>query len=198
VSAADQHPIASPGCAGLTAPRELEEYLAGARRRCDLPLDLRLATGFRRAVLSQLPGIGYGHTASYAAVAAAAGSPRAVRAVGTACATNPLPIIVPCHRVIRSDGSPGRYLGGAAAKQLLLTWRQCELDNDSREGGRRGRGRRGNCGTHSSRSCPNRSRDCGGNRADQALQLLARPTRPTRAGCRRDHRRRRRDGPDFI
>ena len=102
------------------AARELEEYFAGARRRFDLPLDLRLATGFRRAVLSTLPGIGYGHTASYSAVAAAAGSPRAVRAVGTACATNPLPIVVPCHRVIRSDGSPGRYLGGPAAKQLLL------------------------------------------------------------------------------
>ena len=102
------------------AARELDEYFAGTRRRFDLPLDLRLATGFRRAVLSQLLGIGYGHTASYAAVAAAAGSPRAVRAVGTACATNPLPIVVPCHRVIRSDGSPGRYLGGPAAKQLLL------------------------------------------------------------------------------
>ena len=100
--------------------RELEEYFAGARRRFDVPLDLRLATGFRRTVLSQLPGIGYGQTASYAAVAAAAGSPRAVRAVGTACATNPLPIVVPCHRVIRSDGSPGRYLGGPDAKQLLL------------------------------------------------------------------------------
>jgi len=100
--------------------RELEEYFGGARRTFDLPLDLRLATGFRRAVLRQLPGIGYGHTASYAAVAAAAGRPRAVRAVGTACATNPLPIILPCHRVIRSDGSPGRYLGGPAAKQLLL------------------------------------------------------------------------------
>jgi methylated-DNA-[protein]-cysteine S-methyltransferase len=102
------------------AARELDEYFAGARRIFDLPLDLRLATGFRRAVLGQLPGIGYGHTASYAAVAAAAGSPRAVRAVGTACATNPLPVVVPCHRVIRSDGTPGRYLGGSAAKQLLL------------------------------------------------------------------------------
>ena len=71
-------------------------------------------------MLSRLPAIGYGQTASYAAVAAAAGRPRAVRAVGTACATNPVPIVVPCHRVIRSDGSPGRYLGGPAAKQLLL------------------------------------------------------------------------------
>jgi methylated-DNA-[protein]-cysteine S-methyltransferase len=100
--------------------RELDEYFNGTRHRFDLPLDLQLSTGFRRAVLSQLPSIRYGHTASYADVAAAAGSPRAVRAVGTACATNPLPVVVPCHRVIRSDGSPGRYLGGAAAKQLLL------------------------------------------------------------------------------
>ena len=103
-----------------TAARQLEEYFAGTRRRFDLPLDLRLATGFGRVVLSRLPAIGYGQTASYAAVAAAAGRPRAVRAVGTACATNPVPIVVPCHRVIRSDGSPGRYLGGPAAKQLLL------------------------------------------------------------------------------
>jgi methylated-DNA-[protein]-cysteine S-methyltransferase len=71
-------------------------------------------------VLSHLSDITYGHTASYAAVAAAAGSPRAVRAVGTACATNPLPVVVPCHRVVRSDGSFGRYLGGPAAKRLLL------------------------------------------------------------------------------
>ena len=71
-------------------------------------------------MVSYLPGIGYGHTASYAAVAAAVGSPRAFRAVGTACATNPLPLIVPCHRVIRSDGDPGPYLGGRDAKRLLL------------------------------------------------------------------------------
>jgi methylated-DNA-[protein]-cysteine S-methyltransferase len=111
--------LAAPRRLDATA-RELDEYFAGTRRTFDLPLDLRLTTGFRRAVLRQLPGIGYGRTASYATIAAAAGSPRAVRAVGTACATNPLPIVVPCHRVIRSDGSPGRYLGGPAAKQLLL------------------------------------------------------------------------------
>jgi methylated-DNA-[protein]-cysteine S-methyltransferase len=102
------------------AARELGEYFAGQRRRFDLPLDYRLATGFRRKVVGYLPGIGYGDTASYAAVAAAVGSPRAFRAVGTACATNPLPLIVPCHRVIRSDGDPGPYLGGRDAKRLLL------------------------------------------------------------------------------
>jgi methylated-DNA-[protein]-cysteine S-methyltransferase len=103
-----------------SAARELEEYFAGRRRIFDLPLDLRLATGFRRTVLDHLPEIGYGTTASYAAVAAAAGSPRAVRAVGTACATNPLPVIVPCHRVVRSDGTLGQYAGGVEAKRTLL------------------------------------------------------------------------------
>ncbi|MDD0859865.1 methylated-DNA--[protein]-cysteine S-methyltransferase [Arthrobacter alpinus] len=102
------------------AARELDEYFHGRRQRFDLPLDFRLAQGFRREVLDHLPEIGYGHTASYAAVAAMTSSPRAVRAVGTACARNPLPLVVPCHRVIRSDGSQGAYLGGAEAKSLLL------------------------------------------------------------------------------
>lgn len=103
------------------AARELDEYFAGRRRRFDLPLDLRLAHGFRREVLDHLPEIAYGHTASYAAVAALTSSPRAVRAVGTACARNPLPLVVPCHRVVRSDGSIGAYLGGPEAKALLLS-----------------------------------------------------------------------------
>lgn len=102
------------------AARELDEYFAGQRRVFDLALDFRLVAGFRREVLAHLPEIGYGHTASYAAVAALTSSPRAVRAVGTACARNPLPLVVPCHRVIRSDGSQGAYLGGEAAKSLLL------------------------------------------------------------------------------
>ncbi|GAA3092068.1 methylated-DNA--[protein]-cysteine S-methyltransferase [Streptosporangium carneum] len=102
------------------AARELEEYFAGRRRLFDLPLDLRLARGFRRTVLSRLREIGYGATASYATVAEAAGSPRAVRAVGTACATNPLPIVVPCHRVVRSDGAIGQYVGGVETKRILL------------------------------------------------------------------------------
>jgi methylated-DNA-[protein]-cysteine S-methyltransferase len=102
------------------AARELDEYFAGRRRSFDLPLDWRLAHGFRRTVLGTLPDIGYGNTASYAAVAALAGNPKAVRAAATACATNPLPVVVPCHRVVRSDGGIGGYLGGAAAKQALL------------------------------------------------------------------------------
>lgn len=100
--------------------REIEEYFAGGRRLFDLRLDLRLARGFRRTVLSHLAEIGYGTTASYATLARAAGSPRAVRAVGTACATNPLPIVLPCHRVVRSDGTAGQYVGGAEVKRTLL------------------------------------------------------------------------------
>lgn len=102
------------------AARELEEYFAGQRRHFGLALDFRLARGFRREVLDHLPEIAYGRTASYAAVAALTSSPGAVRAVGTACARNPLPLVIPCHRVVRSDGSPGSYLGGVGAKALLL------------------------------------------------------------------------------
>lgn len=102
------------------AARELDEYFAGHRRHFDLRVDLRLAHGFRRAVVAALPTIDYGTTASYAQVAALAGSPAAVRAVGTACATNPVPVIVPCHRVVRSDGTIGAYRGGPAAKRLLI------------------------------------------------------------------------------
>lgn len=102
------------------AARQLGEYFEGRRHGFDLPLDLALSNGFRRTVLVQLRQIEYGHTASYAAIAVAAGSPRAVRAVGSACATNPLPVVVPCHRVVRSDGSLGQYLGGVDAKRALL------------------------------------------------------------------------------
>ncbi|HEX3461578.1 MAG TPA: methylated-DNA--[protein]-cysteine S-methyltransferase [Acidimicrobiales bacterium] len=102
------------------AARQLEEYFAGDRNRFDLPLDLSLSRGFRRTVLSYLPRIGYGKTASYGEVAAAVHNPKAVRAVGTACATNPLPLIVPCHRVIRTDGLIGSYLAGPEVKQQLL------------------------------------------------------------------------------
>ncbi|MFF3036927.1 methylated-DNA--[protein]-cysteine S-methyltransferase [Arthrobacter citreus] len=100
--------------------RQLEEYFAGKRKVFNLALDFRLATGFRRTVVEHLPDIGYGSTASYAALAALAGSPGAVRAAGTACARNPLPVVVPCHRVVRSDGKIGNYLGGTQAKAALL------------------------------------------------------------------------------
>lgn len=100
--------------------RQLDDYFTGRRRDFDLPVDLRLSAGFRRAVLEQLRVIGYGATRSYTAVAAATGRPRAVRAVGSACATNPVPVVVPCHRVLRSDGTLGGYVGGLPAKRTLL------------------------------------------------------------------------------
>jgi methylated-DNA-[protein]-cysteine S-methyltransferase len=100
--------------------RQLGEYFAGRRRVFEIPVDLRLARGFHRSVLAHLQRIPYGLTESYAQVAAAAGSPRAVRAAGSACARNPVPIVVPCHRVVRSDGSSGGYAGGPEAKQALL------------------------------------------------------------------------------
>ena len=103
------------------AARQLAEYFAGRRRIFEVPVALRLARGFRRSVLAPLQQIPSGRTESYARVAAAAGSPRAVRAVGTACARNPVPIVVPCHRVVRSDGSSGGYAGGPEAKRALLT-----------------------------------------------------------------------------
>lgn len=103
-----------------TVAQQIEEYFAKRRTTFDVPVDLRLADGFRRGVIEHLREIGYGHRESYAAVAAAVGSPKAVRAVGTACARNPLPVVIPCHRVVRSDGSTGQYAGGAAAKSALL------------------------------------------------------------------------------
>lgn len=101
--------------------RQLAEYFEGERREFVLPLDFRLAHGFRREVLGRLRMINYGRTESYSQVAAATGHPRAVRAVGTACATNPLPVIVPCHRVLRSDGNLGNYIGGLQTKAALLS-----------------------------------------------------------------------------
>ncbi len=100
--------------------RQLDEYFGGHRRSFDLALDMRLSRGFRAEVLAHLRQIPYGVVESYSAVAAAVGNPRAVRAVGTACATNPIPLVVPCHRVVRSDGTIGRYGCGSEAKRLLL------------------------------------------------------------------------------
>jgi len=102
------------------AARELDEYFARRRQAFDLPLDLSLSRGFRQLVQRHLPEIGYGQTRTYGQVATLVGNPRAVRAVGTACATNPLPLVVPCHRVLRADGTPGGYAGGPAAKVTLL------------------------------------------------------------------------------
>lgn len=102
------------------AAAQLGEYFAGRRTRFDLALDHRLSSGFRAEVQRFLPSIAHGRTLTYKEVAAAVGNPGAVRAVGSACATNPHPIVVPCHRVLRSDGGLGGYLGGTDAKRILL------------------------------------------------------------------------------
>lgn len=100
--------------------RQLDEYFAGARHSFDVPLDLKLSTTFRRQVQEELAAIDYGQTWSYSQMAERIGNPKAVRAVGSACATNPIPIVLPCHRVLRTDGSLGGYLGGLDAKTQLL------------------------------------------------------------------------------
>lgn len=102
------------------AARWLDGYFAGSRAGFPLPLDTRLARGFRLDVLDRLREVPYGQRVSYAELAARTDSPRAVRAVGTACATNPLPLAIPCHRVTRTDGSIGAYLGGPDTKRRLL------------------------------------------------------------------------------
>ena len=104
-----------------TAPyaRQLEEYFAGGRRRFDLPLDLR-GTDFQKRCWQELLKIPYGETRSYAEIARAIGNPAAVRAVGLANGKNPIAIVVPCHRVIGSDGSLTGYGGGLETKRKLL------------------------------------------------------------------------------
>jgi methylated-DNA-[protein]-cysteine S-methyltransferase len=101
--------------------RELDEYFDGAREHFDLPLDWCLSSGFRRTVLEALvAGVDYGRTVSYQELATMVGNPRASRAVGTAMATNPMPIVVPCHRVLRTGGQLGGYGGGLPVKVHLL------------------------------------------------------------------------------
>ena len=102
------------------AARELDEYFSRQRRVFDLPLDLSLSRGFRQLVQRHLPEIGYGQTRTYGQVAELVGNPKAVRAVGTACATNPLPVVVPCHRVVAADGGLGGYAWGLDVKEALL------------------------------------------------------------------------------
>lgn len=97
------------------------DYLSGARPAIDVPLDWSLVrTGFRRDTLRALRNVPHGQVVSYASLAELAGRPRAVRAAASACATNPLPLAVPCHRVIRSDGLMGGFGGGATLKAALL------------------------------------------------------------------------------
>jgi methylated-DNA-[protein]-cysteine S-methyltransferase len=99
---------------------QLDEYFRGRRRGFDVRVDWGLVTGFRRRALEAIATVPYGRTATYREVAAAAGNPRATRAAGSACATNPVPILVPCHRILRSDGGLGGYLGGVHLKRSLL------------------------------------------------------------------------------
>jgi len=115
-------PEADPDAAAMIAAAvtQLDEYFDGDRRRFDLPLDWRLVRGFTRAALEAVCDIPYGETAGYGEVAVAAGSPRAARAVGTACATTPFSIVVPVHRVVRADGSLGEYGGRPEVKRHLI------------------------------------------------------------------------------
>lgn len=101
--------------------RELEEYFTGARRSFEVPLDWQLTRGFARRVLEATARIPYGATASYKQVAAQAGSPGGSRAAGNALGSNPIPIVVPCHRILHSGGGLGGYTGGVEKKRLLLT-----------------------------------------------------------------------------
>lgn len=100
--------------------RQLDEYFAGRRRRFDVPLDRRLSHGYRLAVLEELSRVPFGETVSYKDLAERTGHPTASRAVGTAMATNPIPIVVPCHRVLRTGGALGGYGGGLDTKVWLL------------------------------------------------------------------------------
>jgi methylated-DNA-[protein]-cysteine S-methyltransferase len=100
--------------------RELDEYFEGKRRQFDLPLDWFLIRGFHRDVLRVTSAIPYGRVLTYTEVAVRAGSPRASRAAGNALGANPIPIIIPCHRVIRTGGALGGYGGGLPVKRQLL------------------------------------------------------------------------------
>ncbi len=100
--------------------RELDAYFAGSLRRFETPLDWSLSRGFYLEVLKATAKIGYGEVSSYGKVAAAAGSPRAVRAAGTGLGSNPIPVVVPCHRVLHTGGGLGGYAGGLERKEFLL------------------------------------------------------------------------------
>ena len=100
--------------------RELDEYFEGRRTSFDVPIDWTLTRGFTREVLKATARIPYGEVGSYASVAGQAGSPRAVRAAGNALGANPMPVVVPCHRVLRSGGALGGYTGGIERKEFLL------------------------------------------------------------------------------
>ncbi len=112
---------ASSACrAGWTrVRRELDEYFAGRRHDFDVALDRRLSRGYRLAVLEELSRVPFGETVTYRDLAERTGHPKASRAVGTAMATNPIPIVVPCHRVLRTGGALGGYGGGPRHQGLV-------------------------------------------------------------------------------
>ncbi len=101
--------------------RELDQYFAGRRQRFEVVVDWQLVHGFARRVLQATARIPFGSVSSYKLIATDAGSPRAFRAAGNALGTNPLPIIVPCHRVLHADGGLGGYTGGLERKRVLLS-----------------------------------------------------------------------------
>jgi methylated-DNA-[protein]-cysteine S-methyltransferase len=102
--------------------RELEEYFEGRRDHFDVDIDWSLTTGpFTRKVLQATARIPFGEVSTYSRIAAKAGSPRGARAAGNALGSNPIPIVVPCHRVLHGDGGLGGYTGGLDRKVLLLT-----------------------------------------------------------------------------
>lgn len=102
------------------ARRQLDEYFAGKRKRFELEVDLRLARDFGRTVLEELGRVPFGEVTTYGALAAKAGKPKAARAVGTIMNRNPVPIVLPCHRVVGANGSLVGYAGGLERKQTLL------------------------------------------------------------------------------
>lgn len=106
------------------AEKQLHEYFEGKRYTFDISLDRSCSSSFALSVHEAMQQVGFGETTSYKALAEAIGRPQAARAVGTACGANPLPIIVPCHRVLRSYGGLGGYAGGLAAKEYLLALEQ--------------------------------------------------------------------------
>ena len=111
--------------------RELDQYFHGRRRRFEVPLDLRLMTDFGRRILAATAAIPYGSVSTYREVAMRAGSPRGSRAAGNALGANPLPIVLPCHRVLHSGGGLGGYTGGLDRKRTLLAIEQGQLPLDA-------------------------------------------------------------------
>ncbi|WP_324783617.1 methylated-DNA--[protein]-cysteine S-methyltransferase [Streptomyces sp. H51] len=115
-------PVEAPGSPLLTeAIRQVEAYFAGERRTFELPLDWSLISGFNRQVLRELAtGVPFGQVVGYGDLARRVGQPGASQAVGAAMGSNPLPVVVPCHRVVESDGGIGGFGGGLEAKRKLL------------------------------------------------------------------------------